>query len=150
MAGQTMFLEDTLSMPSPDLSALPARPRILLVEDDDAVRRSLQLLLVSRGYDVRAYRGGEGLAGEPEALSAACLVADLMMPEGDALQLLHSLRAAGWDGPSILISGHLTDEWASQAKTAGYDAVLPKPLGETVLLGWIARLLDRPRETQHP
>jgi FixJ family two-component response regulator len=126
------------SFPAP---ALPARPRILLVEDDDAVRRSLQLLLVSQGYDVRAYRTGTGLAGDPEALKAVCLVTDLIMPESDALQLLHDLRGAGWSGPAILISGHLTDEWASQAKAAGYAAVLPKPIGETVLVGWIARLL---------
>lgn len=141
-----MFREVSHFMPPADASAPPARPRILLVEDDDAVRRSLQLLLVSRGYDVRAYRTAEGLAEEPEALSAACLVADLMMPEGDALQLLHSLRGAGWKGPSILISGRLTDEWASQAEAAGYDAVLPKPIGESVLVGWIARLLDRSTE----
>ncbi len=132
-------------MPLSRASALPARPRILLVEDDDAVRRSLQLLLVSRGYDVRAYRSGHGLAEDPEALMAVCLVADLIMPESDALQLLHDLRGAGWHGPAILISGHLTDEWASQAKAAGYDAVLPKPLGETMLVGWIGRLLTAER-----
>lgn len=105
------------------------------------MRRSLQLLLISHGYDVRAYRSGTGLANDPEALKATCLVADLIMPESDALQLLHDLRGAGWPGHAILISGHLTDEWASQAKAAGYDAVLPKPIGETVLVGWIARLL---------
>ena len=128
-------------MPPPPPAAPPVRPRILLVEDDDAVRRSLQLLLISQGYDVRAYRTGTGLAGDPEAIKAVCLVADLIMPESDALQLLHDLRGAGWSGPAILISGHLTDEWASQAMAAGYAAVLPKPIGETVLVGWIARLL---------
>jgi FixJ family two-component response regulator len=128
-------------MPPSPAAAPPARPRILLVEDDDAVRRSLQLLLLSQGYDVRAYRTGHGLAGDPEALKSGCLIADLIMPESDALELLHDLRGAGWRGPSILISGHLTDEWAAQAKAAGYDAVLPKPIGETVLVGWIARLL---------
>ena len=128
-------------MPPPTPTAPPARSRILLVEDDDSVRRSLQLLLISQGYDVRAYRTGTGLAADPEAIKAVCLVADLIMPESDALQLLHDLRGAGWSGPAILISGHLTDEWASQAKAAGYAAVLPKPIGETVLVGWIARLL---------
>ncbi len=128
-------------MPPSTSPGQPPRPRILLVEDDDAVRRSLQLLLVSRGYDVRAYRSGHGLADDPEALMAACLVADLIMPASDALQLLHDLRGAGWRGPAILISGHLTDEWASQARSAGYDAVLPKPIGETILLGRIAHLL---------
>lgn len=105
------------------------------------MRRSLQLLLVAQGYDVRAYRSGRGLAEDPEALKAVCLVADLITPEGDALNLLEDLRGAGWSGPGILISGHLTDEWASRARSLGYDAVLPKPIGESVLVGWIARLL---------
>lgn len=133
---------DSHPMPSPTSLGQSPRPRILLVEDDDAVRRSLQLLLVSKGYDVRAYATGNGLAGDPEALLAACLVADLIIHESDALQLLHELRGADWHGPAILISGHLTDELASQAEAAGYDAVLPKPIGETLLVGWIHRLLE--------
>ncbi len=141
-----MDSHELADMPPSNSLGQPPRPRILLVEDDDAVRRSLQLLLVSQGYDVRAYRTGNGLASDPEALMAVCLVADLIMSESDALQLLHDLRGAGWRGPAILISGHLTDEWATQAKAAGYDAVLPKPIGETILVGWIARLLGPPRQ----
>ena len=78
--------------------AQSAPPRILLVEDDDAVRRSLQLLLVAQGYDVRAYRSGKGLAEDPEALKAACLLADLITPLSSQIQhsepwlTLHGLR----------------------------------------------------------
>ncbi len=109
------------------------------------MRRSLQLLLVAQGYDVRAYRTGSGLATDPEALRAACLVADLIIPDLDGLNLLQGLREAGWSGSAILISGHLTDEWASRARALGFDAVLQKPIGETVLVSWIARLLDPAR-----
>lgn len=123
-----------------------ARPRILLVEDDDAVRRSLQLLLVARGYDVRAYRRGSGLSNDPEALRATCLIADLLMPEGDALTLLHDLRGAGWAGPAILISGHLTDDVESRARSQGFAAVLPKPIGENVLATWVANLVSEGAE----
>lgn len=122
------------------------RPRLLLVEDDDAVRRSLQLLLVSQGYDVRAYRTCKGLAEDPEAMGAACMIADLVIPDGDGLSLLQEMRAAGWSGPAILISGHLSDEWASRARNLGYDFVLPKPIGETVLVNAISKLLDRGRK----
>lgn len=118
------------------------RVRILLVEDDDAVRRGLQLLLVSHGYDVRAYASAEGLALDPEALRADCLVADLLIPGGDALGLIHELGEAGWSGAAVLISGHLTDEWATLARRKGYDAVLAKPIVETRLVNCIAGLLD--------
>lgn len=123
----------------------PERPRVLLVEDDDAVRRALQLLLVARGYDVRAYRSGEGLATDAEALRATCLVADLVIPGGDALSLLADLKAAGWSGAAILVSGHLTDDLAARALDQGYDLVLPKPIGEYRLVNSIAQLLAEPR-----
>jgi FixJ family two-component response regulator len=126
----------------PPLSNNLQRLRVLLVEDDAAVRRSTQLLLSSEGYDVRSYASGAGLARDPEALKASCLVADLLMPDGDALGLLEELRGAGWKGPAILISGHLTDEWAQRAVARGYAAALPKPVGDGVLRRWVARLLD--------
>ena len=119
------------------------RPRLLLVEDDDAVRRSLQLLLVSQGYDVRAYRNGNGLAADPEAIRSLCLISDLVLADSDGLVLIQELRAAGWSGPAILISGHLSDEWASRARHLGYDVVLSKPIGDSVLVNAVSRLIDR-------
>lgn len=117
------------------------RPRILLVEDDAAVRRSVQLLLQSQGYDVRAYPSPVGLSRNAEALEARCLVADLMMPDMNALGLLADLRLAGWTGAAILVSGHLDHEWVERARKAGFDAVLAKPLPDTVLSHWVARLV---------
>ena len=125
------------------VSVSPAaeRPRILLVEDDAAVRRSLQLLLQGQGYDVRAYRSGVGLPEDPEALRAACLVADLVIPNGDAIALLEGLRGAGWAGPAVLISGQLTDERASEALEKGYAAAFHKPIGDSILINCLARLV---------
>lgn len=127
-----------MSMP---VAERPGRPRLLLVEDDAAVRRSLQLLLQSQGYDVRAYRTGVGLANDPEALRARCLVADLVMPEVDGLELLNDLRVAGWHGASILISGHLTDELADFARAKGFDVVLKKPISEHILMNRVRALV---------
>ena len=121
-----------------------AAPRILLVEDDDAVRRSLLLLLRSRGYDVRAYPSAVGLAMDPGALSSVILVADLMMPHTDAIELLSELRGASWAGRSILISGHLDARWRARAIAAGYDAVLPKPISKSVLVRTVEELLPKP------
>lgn len=119
----------------------PKSRRVLLVEDDAAVRRSLQLLLVAQGYGVRAYSSAAGLAANPEALRADCLVADLLMPDGNALTLLSELRGSGWNGHAILISGHLTNEWAETALAGGYSAAFSKPIGEQVLTKCLARLI---------
>lgn len=121
------------------------RPRVLLVEDDAAVRRALQLLLVGEGYDVRAYRSAVGLADDPEALRCSCLVADLMMPEKDALELLQDLRVAGWSGPAILISGHFNEARVAQAQGEGFQMTLPKPIAENMLARSVAELIGRPR-----
>lgn len=120
----------------------PDRPRVLLVEDDAAVRRSLQLLLVGQGYDVRAYPSGAGLTHDPEALRADCLIADLLIPDGNAVTLLSDLRSCGWKGPAVLISGHLTNEWAERALAHGYAAAFAKPIGDAVLTKCLARLMS--------
>jgi two-component system, LuxR family, response regulator FixJ len=118
-----------------------APQRVLLVEDDGAVRRALQLLLRAEGYDVRAYPSAVGLWHDPEALRSDCLVADLVMPDKDAIELLTAMRAAGWEGQAILISGYLTADRERKAREAGYTKVLPKPIGDTVLTKAVAELL---------
>ncbi|WP_454596981.1 response regulator [Qipengyuania sp. SM2507] len=122
-----------------------SRHCVLLVDDDDAVRRSLQFLLQSRGYAVRAYPSGVRLASDPAALACCCLLADLMMPQTDAVELLTELRAAGWNGRSILISGFLDDRREAFARAAGYEIVLPKPISQSVLMRTIEELMPRLR-----
>jgi CheY-like chemotaxis protein len=122
--------------------AIPDRRRVLLVEDDAAVRRSLQLLLRAKGYDVRAYSSPLGLSGDAEALRADCLVADLMMPDKDAFDLLAELRAVKWTGPALLISGYLTPEREAKAHAAGFRIVLSKPLADQTIAVAVGRLLE--------
>ena len=119
----------------------PPKPAVLLVEDDDAVRRSLQLLLSSRGYVVRAYPSAVGLSRDAEALGCECIVADLMMPQIGALELLAEFKEKGWDGKSILISGYLDSAREEKARQAGYDAILPKPISDSVLVRTIEGLV---------
>ena len=130
---------------NPMLQSPESRPCVLLVDDDDAVRRSLQLLLQARGYAVRAYPSAVGLANDPAALACSCLLADLIMPQTDAVELLTDLRAAGWGGRSILISGFLDDWREDLARAAGYEVVLPKPISQSVLLRTIEELMPRSR-----
>lgn len=115
-------------------------PRILLVEDDDAVRRSLQLMLQSRGYEVRAYPSAAGLARDAEAVRCNCVIADLMMPQSNAIQLLGELRKAGWEGKSILISGFLDRDWEARGREAGYDLVFMKPVSDSVMARAVSEL----------
>lgn len=134
-------------MKSPVTGLVPEAPCILLVEDDDPVRRSLQLLLRGRGFDVRAYASSSQALADPLNRSAVCLIADLVMPELDGIDLLGGLRADGWTGRAILVSGYLTAEKRKRAEEAGFDAVLAKPVAENVLMSVLASLSSQPSTT---
>lgn len=123
-------------------NAQPARPRILLVEDDSAVRRSIQLMLHARGYDVRAYASGALALADPAATEAACLVTDYRMAGMTGSDLLRGLRAAGWLRPAILITAHRSD-YVRDADDARFDDVLEKPLLDRRLLACVDRATGR-------
>lgn len=115
------------------------RARLLLVEDDSGVRRSLQLLLHGRGFEVRAYASGLALLADPTALGAVCLVADYRMPEIDGLLILKRLRNLGWRGQALLITAFPSARLIDQALAAGYGRVIEKPLVEAALVEAVER-----------
>lgn len=120
---------------------LEGRARLLLVEDDSGVRRSLQLLLHGRGFEVRAYASGLALLADPTALGAVCLVADYRMPEIDGLLILKRLRDLGWRGQALLITAFPSARLVDQALAAGYSRVIEKPLVEAALVEAVERAL---------
>jgi CheY-like chemotaxis protein len=119
------------------------RPRILLAEDEPAVRRSLQLLLQGRGYEVRSYASGRAAAADPKAFEADCFVSDYRISDMDGLAILRELRARDWNGPAILITAFHSSALEERAIRGGFDCVLSKPLSDHVLTDAIARLLTQ-------
>lgn len=119
---------------------IPRRTKILLVEDDSGVRRSLQLLLQGRGYDVRAYAGGAQMLDDPRSLEAACLVTDYRMDPLDGFAILQTLRARGWMRPAVLITAFGACDSAIVARAAGFDMVLEKPLHDHLLVEAVGRM----------
>lgn len=123
------------------LSKLEDRARLLLVEDDAGVRRSLQLLLHGRGFEVRAYASGLALLADPTALGAVCLVADYRMPDIDGVLILKRLRALGWEGEALMITAFPTTELLDAAETAGFSRVIEKPMPGAVLVEAVERAM---------
>lgn len=109
-------------------------PQILIVDDDQGVRRSLQLLLRGHGYRVRAYADSRALAKDPEARFASLLVADYCMPESDGFEVIRGLRETGWKGTALLITGFGSTQLVESALLEGFDAVLDKPVRPNLLL----------------
>lgn len=113
---------------------------IIIVEDDPAVRRSLQLLLMAQRFEVRTYPSGAALLADAQTLDAACLIADYRLADMDAIALLTELRAKGATWPSVLITGLRTPELDEQARAAGFAETFEKPLRLHTLMDVITRL----------
>lgn len=124
----------------PSASHTAERPRLLLAEEDAVLRRSLQLLLHARGFDVRAYASGTALLADPLAHTACCVIADYQLDEIDGIEVLARLRQIGWAGPAVLITGLRSSELRDRAKAQGFAQVLEKPFRDHALGNAVARL----------
>ena len=114
--------------------------KVVLVDDDAAVRGSLKLLLNGRGYDVDAFAGGQAVLDAHLGGDHSCLIADYLMPDIDGISLLTRLRKQGWSGPALLITGHFDARLERRALAGGYTAVFEKPLRHERLIDSVASL----------
>ena len=112
-----------------------------LIDDDDAVRDALTLLMAEAGMTVRSYRSALDFLGKSHAEAAGCIVSDIRMPGMDGLQLQSKLRAGGDTTPIIFITGHGDVPMAVQALRAGAMDFIEKPFDEDVLLESVRRAL---------
>lgn len=117
---------------------------VLLVDDDQAVRRSIKLLLRARGFNVRDFESAADLLADQMSGSCQCLITDYLMPSMDGLVLLERLRARGWTGCAALITGCYQNDLERRALAAGFLAVVEKPLTDEKLVDLIALHLGKP------
>lgn len=124
-------------LPNPDPQD-EARHVVLLIEDDETVRRSLQMLLHWRGYDVRSFAGAGRVLDAQEVGNVDALITDYRLPDGDGIGVLRALRRKGWAGKAILITAFPSETLTEMARASGFDAVLDKPLRPHELVGALA------------
>jgi FixJ family two-component response regulator len=108
--------------------------QVMLVVGDDAVRRSLQLLLHWNGYHVRAFADAISACVADDLDRVRWLIAAYRLADGDGLTVLDRLRRQGWQGRSLLVTGQREPGLASRAIAAGFDAVIEKPLWQNEVL----------------
>lgn len=107
---------------------------VCIVDDDDAVRDSLRLLLESYGITVKDFGCAGDLLKCDAARNCRCLLLDLHMPVMSGLSLLETLRADNIEVPAVMITGQVTPELAARIREMGLSEILPKPIGEADLL----------------
>ncbi len=116
------------------LLLLMARAHLLLVDDEPAILSTLQKALTLEGYAVDA-AGGIGIAEERIAKRTYDLcIFDVMLPDGDGLELLSRFRKTHASVPVLMMSGHANIDLAVRATKLGALAFLEKPVNTDALL----------------
>lgn len=120
-------------------------PNLYVVDDDDdeAVRRSLGLLLLSRGHAVQAFASGEAFLVGADVQRAGCAILDLRLGGLSGLQVFEALRAQGSPLVVLFLSGHGDIPMAVEAVQNGAFGWLEKPCNDSRLLAAIAQALDK-------
>lgn len=126
--------------------------RILIhvVDDDDAVRDSLEALLLAEGFAVRGFASAEAFLADGTAGAAGCCLLDVRMPGKDGLTLLRELGDDVGTTPVIVMTGHGDVPMAVKAMKLGAVDFVEKPFDTTAMLTAIRTALQVPRERQTP
>ena len=123
--------------------------KILVVDDDDAVRSLVQDVLAVEGYDVATAADGYAGLRAVETEQPDCVVLDVMMPGLDGHGVLERIRSAagGNDLPVVMLTAAADDAQAWRAWTEGVDYFLAKPFDPDELLRYLGYLFTGPRMT---
>lgn len=119
---------------------------IIVVDDDDTVRRVLRRMLESVGYEVREAPNGRRAVAEFRQRPADLLITDIFMPEQEGIETISALRREHPDLRIIAISGIAGDHYLRMAKMLGARATLQKPLRLATVLETVRATLETPVE----
>src|ERR1019366_5878755 len=120
-----------------------ASRRILVVDDEENVGRSLRMVLEREGYQVNAVRSAAEMGAFPDRSRIDLFLLDLRLPDANAIDLLRELYAGEVTAPVIMISGHATIAHAVEATRAGAFDFLEKPLGRDRVLVAVRNALEQ-------
>jgi FixJ family two-component response regulator len=120
-------------------------PVVFIVDDDEAVRGSLRLLIKSVGLVPTVLGSAREFLDKYDPTQPGCLVLDVRMPEMSGLELQEQLNRQGAVIPVIFITGHGDVSMAVEAMQAGAFDFLQKPFRDQDLIDRIQRALEKDR-----
>jgi two-component system, LuxR family, response regulator FixJ len=120
-------------------------PAVFIVDDDEAVRSSLRLLIKSVGLIPTALGSAREFLEKYDPAQPGCLVLDVRMPEMSGLELQEQLNRQGAVIPVIFITGHGDVPMAVEAMQAGAFDFLQKPFRDQDLIDRIQKALEKDR-----
>lgn len=113
-----------------------------IIDDDEAVRDSLAILLETRGFEVATYASAQAFLDHAESGVTGCVVTDVQMPEMNGLQLLRAFKARNLHVPVLVVTARSGRALADEAMAQGARAVIEKPFAPDAFVAAVQAALD--------
>jgi FixJ family two-component response regulator len=128
------------------MSLIPKKGTVYVVDDDEAVRDSLQWLLEGKEYRVRCFESGESFLSRYDAREVACLIVDIRMSGMTGLELQSRLIEIHSPLPLVFITGHGDVPMAVDTMKKGAMDFIQKPFKEDQLVALVERMLEHAKD----
>ncbi len=125
-----------------------ALPTIHVIDDDDAVRDSIQMFLANEGLEVRTYPSADAFIAVLDSAPPGCVVTDVRMPGMSGIELLAEIARLRLAMPVIVVTGHADVPLAVRAMKSGAVDLLEKPFKAADLIDAVSRALEVGRNSQ--
>ena len=122
-------------------------PLVVVVDDDEAICRSVSRMLGAEGYRVRAYTTARDYLDDRDEASPSCALVDIRMPDVDGLALMRALRGSGSEVPTVFMTGIGHIPTVVEAMKEGAVDLLAKPFTAEDLSAAVARATESDRRT---
>jgi FixJ family two-component response regulator len=129
------------------MSLIPKKGTVYVVDDDEAVRDSLQWLLEGKNYRVKCFDSAESFLARFDPREVACLIADIRMNGMSGLELQDKLTERRSPLPIVFITGHGDVPMAVETMKKGAMDFIEKPFSEEAIVGVVEKMLDHARES---
>jgi two-component system, LuxR family, response regulator FixJ len=111
--------------------------KVYVIDDDEAMRDSLNFLLDSSGFEVTLFENAQQFLDTLSALAFGCVVSDVRMPGIDGIELLKRMKALDSPFPIVVMTGHGDVPLAVEAMKLGAVDFLEKPFEDDRLIGMV-------------
>jgi len=108
--------------------------KILIVDDEQIIRNVLERILSSSGFQTQSAENGKAALKLLETNNFDLILLDILMPEMNGIEFLHTLKQNNYDANVIVISACHEDEIVTQTKTLGAKGFIKKPFNNINLV----------------
>jgi two-component system, LuxR family, response regulator FixJ len=123
--------------------------KVYVIDDDEAMRDSLQFLLDSADFEVSLFDSAQPFLDQLSTIEFGCVVSDIRMPGVDGIELLRRIKASRTTLPVIIMTGHGDIPLAVSAMKLGAVDFLEKPFEDDRLVAWIDAALRQAEAGAH-